>query len=135
MSSRHFVIGNPAPLEDDIHPGWLPTQHLSGGKPSPTNELQSHASSAAANVDRYERLKRWQQKNHESHCQSHELEEQDIEEQDKQTECTAAVSTAGVQTELTRRHILLFQQLIEANEKINKLDFSYPATNKLVVRL
>ena len=46
VCSRHFVTGNPAPLGDDMHPGWLPTQHLSGDKPSPADELQSHASSA-----------------------------------------------------------------------------------------
>ena len=58
VSSRHFVTGKPGPLEDDMHPDWLQTQHLSGGKPSPANELQSHVSSATANVDRYERLKK-----------------------------------------------------------------------------
>ena len=126
VCSKHFVTGKPAPLEDDMHPDWLPTQHLFGGKPSPADDLQSHASSATASVERYERLKRRQQKNHdESHCQSHD--ELAIEEQDKQTEteCTAAVSvsTTGVQTELSRRHILLFQQeLIEANERIKKLE-------------
>ena len=29
VCSRHFVTGKPASLEDDMHPDWLPTQHLS----------------------------------------------------------------------------------------------------------
>ena len=60
---------------------------------------------------------------------THELEEQGTGDTSSNLQ-TEAVSTAGVQTELSRHHILLFQQeLIEANDKIRKLEGLLKATH------
>ena len=127
VCSRHFITGKPATLEDDMHPDWLPTQHLPGSSQDDSGTPPSDK------VDRYERMKRRQEQRKQldevAVNLTHELEEQGTGDTSSNLQ-TEAVSTAGVQTELSRHHILLFQQeLIEANDKIRKLEGLLKATH------
>ena len=129
VCSRHFITGKPATLEDDMHPDWLPTQHLPGNSQDDSNTPPSDMD------DRYERMKRRQEQRKQLEevavNLTHELEEPQGTGDTSSNLQTEAVSTAGVQTELSRHHILLFQQeLIEANDKIRKLEGLFKATHK-----
>ena len=110
------MTGKPAALEDELRPDWLPIQYL--------DKLHHAHTSSIESVKRYERLKRQQElkaQGDESVTESGGNNEDEhgveIEEIHQSTTYT------GVQTDLTRSHILLFQQeLIEANERIRKLE-------------
>ena len=85
----------------------------------------AHAPSVES-VERYERLKRRQENDTENGGNNEDEHGVEIEEIHESTKCTE------VQTDLTRNHILLFQQeLIEANERISKLEGPLEGTTHL----
>ena len=136
VCSRHFVTGKPAALKDEQHPDWLPTQHLGKLKHVDTPNAES--------VERYERLKRRQELKDKNDTESDgnegdrsetESDGNDEDESDVRSEMeitNQSTRSTEVQTDLTRNHILLFQQeLIVANERISQLEGLLEGTTHL----
>ena len=107
ICSRHFLSGKPASLEDELNPDWLPTQNLGNSK-----------TRTDASKDRYDRMRRRDERQQQSHKA---ITSQDCHSVD-----------VGTQTELTRQHTLLFkQELYQAQEKIRDLECLLKSSTQL----
>ena len=87
ICSRHFLSGKPASLEDELNPDWLPTQNLGNSK-----------TRSDARCDRYDRMKRQDERQQQSHKAINITStSQDCHSED-----------VGTQTQVTRQHTLSF---------------------------